>query len=114
LTNLNPIFKNFIPNCAQSLKLVTTILVIFFVGAVHGCINLHNILISESGVAKIYDFGLAPKRDRQESSLDPEGQLPQEVGTRIFMSPESLPGRPYSYQVTTYFRLFLNTFFSFY
>ena len=72
---------------------------ISLLGVSHGCINLRNILLSDNGVAKIWDFGLTLERGIQESSLDPEGQLTVGIGTRIFMSPESRPGRPYNTKV---------------
>ena len=58
-------------------------------GVIHRDLKPQNILIDESGTAKIMDFGIA--RSLEAGSLTGEGMM---VGTLEYMSPEQVEGKP--------------------
>jgi len=59
-------------------------------GQIHRDIKPANILLSSAGRAKISDFGIA-------KGLGPAEEAQSFVGTQIYMSPERIMSKPYSY-----------------
>ncbi|XP_055297961.1 eukaryotic translation initiation factor 2-alpha kinase isoform X2 [Sitodiplosis mosellana] len=80
-------------------------------GLIHRDLKPSNIFFSLDGRIKIGDFGLVTDMSENLKSITPcgdESGLPscakhtQQVGTHLYMSPEQLHGRQYSYKVDIY------------
>lgn len=80
-------------------------------GLIHRDLKPSNIFFSLDGKIKIGDFGLVTDMSENLKSMTPCGDdsgLPQcarhtqQVGTHLYMSPEQLKGRQYSYKVDIY------------
>lgn len=63
---------------------------------IHRDVKLNNILINQDGAVKISDFGISKLID-QNNTKDHNKNVSTFVGTQIYMSPERLQGKSYSF-----------------
>lgn len=63
---------------------------------IHRDVKLNNILINQDGAVKISDFGISKLID-QTNTKDHNKNISTFVGTQIYMSPERLQGKSYSF-----------------
>ncbi|KAJ1610981.1 protein kinase NPK2 [Cryptosporidium canis] len=63
---------------------------------IHRDVKLNNILINQDGAVKISDFGISKLID-QNNAKDHNKNVSTFVGTQIYMSPERLQGKSYSF-----------------
>ncbi|KAF7459440.1 protein kinase NPK2 [Cryptosporidium felis] len=79
-----------------SIQIVDAIAYLHQNNRIHRDVKLNNILINQDGAVKISDFGISKLID-QNTSKDHSKNVSTFVGTQIYMSPERLQGKSYSF-----------------
>ncbi|XP_063548313.1 eukaryotic translation initiation factor 2-alpha kinase [Cydia strobilella] len=89
-------------------QIVSAVEYVHLAGLIHRDLKPSNILFAPDGRVKVGDFGLVTTMGDSSSDgstpeqMDVYARHTYKVGTRLYMSPEQLAERPYSYKVDIY------------